>query len=50
MSRWIMLVMLLCGVSQARAEFVVGRFAGEFLSLGAGARAMGMGNGYLALT
>jgi hypothetical protein len=34
--------------SQASAQFVIGRYAGEFLSLGAGARALAMGNAAVA--
>lgn len=41
-------VICLLASSAHAAEFVIGRFSGEFLSLGAGARALGMGGASVA--
>jgi hypothetical protein len=44
-----LLLIVVCAVSTpASAQFVIGRYAGEFLSLGAGARALAMGGASVA--
>jgi len=46
----LLLLNLLSGESQIFAQTVIGKYAGEFMAIGVGGRANGMGGAYVAVT